>query len=70
MKFEIKYANSITGESLQVIENVIIGGDLKPCAVCEEDTAFVDISVERRICSEECSETYYNKIFPADHAQC
>ena len=35
-------------------ENMIRGRDMLPCIICGDDTEFVEINYEARLCSEEC----------------
>ena len=33
----------------------------KPCFVCGQDTRLVEIYSEKRICSDECTDCFYNE---------
>lgn len=55
MKFKDKYPHMkpIVDEAPN---GVIRGYDALPCAICNEDTEYVDINFECHICSDECQE--------------
>ena len=52
----MKYADKFPDMKpiLDVCENMIRGGDTKPCLICGSPTEYIEINYEARLCSEEC----------------
>jgi hypothetical protein len=55
MKFEKKYPTWTTDDPPND-DLMVLCEDSAPCAICKDETRWVDISFETTVCSEECSE--------------
>lgn len=47
---------------------VFATSSLKPCAVCEDETAWVDLTFEANLCSSECQEIMWHGYMAASRA--
>lgn len=55
MKYCDKYPNMIPIDD--VCGNIMRGNERKPCAVCGNQTEYIEINYEAPFCSEECVQT-------------
>lgn len=61
MKFSQLYPELKPMDTVQE-KSLLVCHDEKPCAVCGCPTNFVDFCSEGRLCSEECYESYFNRM--------
>lgn len=66
MKFDLKYPNLAPGTILSNHEDFTLRSkEIEPCCQCKEPTAWVDISFESPICSEECTRVMWDEYHEA-----
>ena len=67
MKYKDKYPEL---EPLEETNFVMRSRTSCPCAVCGEQTSFIDIGAETYFCSEECCDAWYHEYWNMTGGPC